>query len=569
VGFLLIRGTAVELVVMSCRVIGLKAAVPFLVAALQDADLTGARPTGRIVESPRNEPCRSLFLDAGFQAAYRDWLAHINKIIAPHQITRGGSVIVYQAENEYATNTDRAYMQDIQDQAHAAGINVPISHNACCDAASWTTDWSTGQGAVDLPGVDDYPQSFDCPNAATTWGPWGEGVTERTTQNAPVFAAEYQAGAIDGYNAGFGKCRDLTGVAYTRYFNKHNLIASGATAFSYYMGFGGTSWGWLPQPNDVYTSYDYGAPIAEDRSLTTKYDEFKRQSYFLRDATETLTKTDPVAGPVPSNPALATEARANPDTGTQFVLLRHADRTAQSDDSGTLAWNGHTVPVRVNGRDAKVLVGGYDLGGQRIVLSSSEVLTHTSVAVRDIAVLYGRDGEDGTTVLSYSSAPTVKVLAGSASATYASGELALSYEHHGLTRVQITGGGRAPLLLLLGTDAEAARFWQVDGVLVRGTSTSLVRSVSPVADKEIALRVDTDAATPLEVFTPARYLRVNGHRIQAVVAGGTLTAGLPGPSAAGFPALSDWRTQPGSAETAVGYDDGAWTQADHTTTTIP
>lgn len=80
------------------------------------------------------------------------------------------------------------------------------------------------------------------------------------------------------------------------------------------MGYGGTSWGWLPSPNDVYTSYDYGAAITENRQLTDKYNEFKRQNYFLR-AVSPLTKTDAAAPPASSNAALQTAARVNPDTG--------------------------------------------------------------------------------------------------------------------------------------------------------------------------------------------------------------------------------------------------------------
>ena len=115
-------------------------------------------------------PGRARSSDPGYTDAYREWLAHINPIIARNQITAGGSVILYNVENEYAVNTDPAYMEDLQNQALAAGITVPITHNACCDAASWSSTWATGPGAVELPGVDDYPQSFDCAHP-DIWGP--------------------------------------------------------------------------------------------------------------------------------------------------------------------------------------------------------------------------------------------------------------------------------------------------------------------------------------------------------------------------------------------------------------
>ncbi|MEU8803774.1 beta-galactosidase [Spirillospora sp. NPDC048819] len=158
-------------------------------------------------------PGRARSSDPNYTRAYREWLAHIDPIIARHQITRGGSVIAYNAENEYAANTDAAYMEDIQRQARAHGIDVPITHNQCCDA-SWTPTWASGQGAVQIPGVDDYPQSFEC-REPDIWGTWGEGITERLSPGSPVYAAEYQAGAIDVNRAGYDKCRELTGPEFT------------------------------------------------------------------------------------------------------------------------------------------------------------------------------------------------------------------------------------------------------------------------------------------------------------------------------------------------------------------
>jgi beta-galactosidase GanA len=519
-------------------------------------------------------PGRARSSAPGYTAAYQDWMSHIDPIIARHQVTRGGSVLLYQVENEYQVNTDAAYMQALQAKARTDGIDVPITTNDCCDAASWSSTWGSGPGAVQIPGVDDYPQSFDCGNAATTWGPWGEGVTERVRPDAPVFAAEYQAGAIDVNNAGFDACRELTGTQYMKFFYKSNAVLSGATGFSYYMVFGGTNWGWLGQPNDVYTSYDYGAAITESRQLTSKYDEFKRQGYFLRAVAQQLTKTDPATSPVSSNAALQTAQRTNPDSGTQFVLVRHTDRAATSDDSGTLDWSTpdgrYQVPVRVIGRDAKLFVAGYDMGGQRLVWSTSEIMTHATIDGRDVAVLYGTAGSTGSTVLRYAAKPSVTVLDGTVTSSYtpSTGDLRLDYTHSGLARVLISGGGRRPLLLLLGTDATAASFWRVDTnagpVLVRGTS--LVRAAS-VTGGAVNLRADTASAGPVEVFGPARRLSVNGSPVSVrATTSGTLLGSLPGPRPVTLPALTGWRAHAEAPEAAPGFDDSGWTVADKTTT---
>ncbi|GAA0459274.1 beta-galactosidase [Paractinoplanes deccanensis] len=509
-------------------------------------------------------PGRARSSAPGYTAAYRDWLGHINPIIARHQVTRGGPVLLYNVENEYAVNTDPAYMQDLQDTARAHGIDVPITTNLCCDAASWTSTWASGPGAVQIPGVDDYPQSFDCGNAATVWGPWGAGITERVRDDAPVFAAEYQAGAIDVNNAGYEACRELTGVAYTRYFQKSNLIAGGATAFSYYMGFGGTNWGWLAQPNDTYTSYDYGAAITEGRQLTAKYDEYKRQGYFLHAVAGSLTRTDPA--PAPTAAGLETLARANPDDGTQFVLVRNPGTAAVS---STLQWGRYALPVTLLGRDAKVLTGGY----RQFAASTSEILTHETIGGRDIAVLYGNEGTPGATVLRYPSRPRVTVLDGRVTSAFDAthGDLRLDYTHTGPARVLIEGGGHRPLLLMLGTAEAAASFWRADTsagpVLVRGTA--LLRSATATPGS-VALRADTAAAGPVEVFTAGRAVTVNGERVASrPTPSGSLLGHLPGPRPVALPALTGWRGHAEAPEAAPGFDDSRWTVAAKTTSLSP
>lgn len=520
-------------------------------------------------------PGRARTSEPGYTAAYRDWLGHINPILARHQITRGGAVILYNAENEYAVNSDAAYMDDIQHQALAAGITVPITTNDCCDAASWTSTWVDGPGAVELPGVDTYPQSFDCAHP-DLWGPWGDGITERLRDDTPVLSLEYQAGAIDSVNAGYDQCRLLTGPQYMKFFFKSNAIGSGATLFSYYMGFGGTNWGWLAQPNDVQTSYDYGAAITEARQLTTKFDEFKRQGSFVTSVAP-FTRTDPAEPCSSDNPALETLVRANPDTGTRFVLVRHADHAATTDAAATLdcaAPDGRIqVPVRVTGRDAKLLVAGYDLGGQRLVWSSSELMTHAAIDGRDVALIYGTQGSAGATVLRYASAPRVTVLDGAVTSAYdaAAGALQLGYTHTGIARVRVTGGGRPPLLMLIADDAGAASFWRLDTgagpVLVRGAA--LVRSAT-VEDGTVQLRADTAQPGEIEVFAPASRLVVNGDRVAVhATTSGSLAGALPGPLPVQLPALTEWRTRAEAPEAAPGFDDAAWTHADRTTTLSP
>jgi hypothetical protein len=127
--------------------------------------------------------------------------------------------------------------------------------------------------------------------------------------------------------------------------------------------FGGTNWGNLGYPRG-YTSYDYGATIAEDRTITRKkYGEAKPLGYFFssvpayreavpRRATTALTATaDLTVTPLSAN-----------ETG--FWVLRHTDysQRKKSEYEITLPTRrgNITIPqlvekLTLNGRDSKII----------------------------------------------------------------------------------------------------------------------------------------------------------------------------------------------------------------------
>lgn len=113
--------------------------------------------------------------------------------------------------------------------------------------------------------------------------------------------------------------------------------------------YSGTSWGAIPF-HGVYTSYDYGASvslgqfptdglqsyarvqIAENRELTTKFDEIKRQGMFIRSSPE-FYKTDWIADSstgltATTNTASFITLLKNPDTGAAFYVARQTDSTS-------------------------------------------------------------------------------------------------------------------------------------------------------------------------------------------------------------------------------------------------
>jgi beta-galactosidase len=151
------------------------------------------------------------------------------------------------------------------------------------------------------------------------------------------------------------------------------------------------------------------------------------------------------------------------------------------------------------------------------------------------------------------------------------GDLRLNYTHQGLARVLVTPRDGVPLLLLLATDQEAARFWRQDTaagpVLVRGPE--LVRTAA-VHGPVLTLTGDTSAVTDLEVFAPpsVRVITWNGVPVRTARQD-TLTGRLAGPRPVTLPALTGWKVRRESPEAQPGFDDRGWTVADKTTTNNP
>ena len=530
---------------------------------------------------PTNADLRTA--DPNYLTPALGWFSAVNAILSKYQIDTGGPIILYQIENEYSSGDADgiSYFEALEAQARSDGITVPFFNNNI--GANGLFRPGT-PGGVDIYEVDSYPQGFN----ATDPQNWSQVpdffyLRQDGAELNPEAIAETQGGSFDPWGgASFANCYELTDPNFNRIFYKNN-IAGGVTMQSFYMLFGGTSWGWLPS-EDLYTSYDYGAAISEGRQLTGKYDEDKKIGYFVNSVAPLL-KTDTVPDLSSSNTNLRVRSLVNPSTLTQFLTVIQTDSTSttfqqvtfplflQNASYGSIPQQGALV---LNGRDCKLLVAGYAMDRQTLQYSTSEIMSHGRVGADDVALFYGRNGEDGETVLRISGTPTVDVLAGTVASTFdpTTGDLRLNYVHDGLAAVRITGG-RAPLLLALADDAAAATFWRFDvagePVFVRGPS--LVRTVA-LAGNTVALTGDTDAASPLELITKAAQsspaVTWNGSPVSvSTTSYGTLLGTLAGPAPYTPPAITGWRMIADVPEAAVDFDDANWIVAANTTTNNP
>ncbi|WP_371651642.1 beta-galactosidase [Streptomyces mirabilis] len=526
-----------------------------------------------------------------------EWLTAVNRIAVRHLYTHGGGTIVlYQLENEYANNVTsprgRDYMAHLYAKVRADGIDVPLFHNDKGRNGYWApgTFDTGGESGRYLYGFDGYPSPLAPP---PDWGYYGVGGTKggsTASPETPGLLAEFGGGWFDPWGGvefdgkGYAESARTRDAAYERRFYLTNL-ANGIKVHNVYMTFGGTSWGWLPAPV-VYTSYDYGAALDEARRPTPKLVPMHQLGQLLHSVPD-LAKLDRAADiQVGAKGRASGEAAGitayhlvNPDTKAHFHILRN-DRADDVLATVPLAGVDVPLPVPVPALDARLLATGLPLGRRTLRYSSAQPMLWLTAGRQDIAVFTGRKGEATRTAVECASKPTVTVLEGKADHAYTSGALRVDAELGGLTRVLVEGGGTdAPFLLLLADDETSVRLWRHDTpsgpVLAYGPA--LLRTAA-LRDTTVHLTGDTVEAAGLEVWGPRGMSEVvwNQGRLKArATTSGSLRAErrLPGVAAVHLPALDNWRFHTENPESDAGFDDSAWKVADRTssysTTPVP
>ncbi|KAF8074062.1 glycoside hydrolase family 35 protein [Lyophyllum atratum] len=555
--------------------------------------------------------------DADWKAAWQAYIQGIINVTAPNQITAGGPVIAIQVDNEYTQNpiSHAEYFAELEAayKDDKSGIVVPLTYNDPGQGRNFIN----GTGAVDLYGLDSYPQGFDCSNP-TVWRPV---TTNYQSYHAAVnpsqawYIPEFQGGSFDAWGPtapGYAPCRVLTGPDFQSVFNLQ-LWASNAKLINYYMLYGGTSWGAIPF-HGVYTSYDYGASIAESRELTTKFDELKRQGLFLRSSPE-FYKTDWVADSstglaVSSSSAAFVTLLRNPDSKAAFYVVRQTNSTSTANITFTLnvttSAGNLQVPmvssnIALSGRQSKVVVTDYAFGeSSRALYSTAQVFYAGTIDGRDILFLHGASTQEHEVTLALTGTPN-KVQQSSL-VTFSHGKASLASS---TTIVSFQAGIEGLVtvwdsdtqLVLFADSVTAATFWApviagkasdpLRNFWGLGTNTSvlvggpyLVRSAS-ITGTTLALHGDLKTDVRLTVIAPrsVRSITWNGERVSSDVAASSSVTSIGGfvaqlqtsKSLGGIsvPKLGGWKFKDSLPEIGGEFDDSDWVVANKTSTNIP
>lgn len=355
--------------------------------------------------------------DTGFLDATDLYMQEVGSIIAKAQITNGGPVILFQPENEYTypanniTFPNDEYFQYVIDQIRNASIIVPLINNDAGPLGIFSPDNDSYTTHVDIYGHDGYPLGFNCEQPynwtdnrlPTTW----RALHEQQSPSTPYSIVEFQGGSFDPWGGyGFENCAALTNEQFERIFYKNNWSFRLGLQ-NLYMTYGGTNWGNLGHPLG-YSSYDYGSPVKEDRSVTrAKYSETKLGANFLKVTPSYLTATalNYTNGSYASTSDIAVTPLIGNGSDTDLYIVRHAAYNSNASTSYTLTVSSSmgniTIPqlsqladhLTMNGRDSKVHVVDYSLNDTNLLYSSGEIFTWQKYDSGTILVLYGGENE--------------------------------------------------------------------------------------------------------------------------------------------------------------------------------
>ncbi|RYP72146.1 hypothetical protein DL771_004380 [Monosporascus sp. 5C6A] len=508
--------------------------------------------------------------------ATENYVAHIGKIIADAQITNDGPVIAFQPENEYRFGTDWVewpdvkYIDYVNEQFRRAGIVVPFVNNEAAIIGLFTPE---KPGGPDIYGHDNYPIGWDYVNPGN-WTPgsmptdW-RGLHLEQSPNTPYSIIEYQGGALDYWGGvGLEGCAARTNHEFERLLYK-TVFSFGVTVLNIYMVTRALG------PVADYTSYDYRAAIRENRIIDReKYTEAKLIATFITpspaylDATPgALTNTS-----YANTPELSTTPVFGKNN-TTFYVTRHNSYESLAETPYTLtvptSAGNVTIPqlggsLTLNGRDAKIHVTDYDVGGINLTYSSADIYTHGRTGSKRVLLLYGGEGETHELAFSVKlGRPTVQ-----------GGLAKVKIEMRGSAAVVQWEVTREKRVLHYGTPAPVGNYTSGAKERVIAKAGYLLRTAAR-SGTSLHLTGDLNATAELEIvggLPGSNNVYFNGKKVRGVKsANGRLSAALPySPPTIDLPNLADldWRYLDSLPEIYPTYDDAAWTDTPYTTNTM-
>lgn len=258
---------------------------------------------------------------------------------------------------------------------------------------------------------------------------------------------------------------------------------------------------------------------------------------------------------------------------TNFFVVRHAAYNSLESTPYTItvptSKGDLTLPqlngtLTLNGRDSKVHVTDYNLGGENLLYSTAEIFTWQKYADKTVLVVYG--GPNEAHELAFSSGKNATLIEGSGVTITAKDGATIIHWSVTPTR-KIAKVGESLYVYILDRNS-AYNYWTHDDIVLQ--AGYLIRNAS-VDGTTLSVVGDLNATATLEVIGGApsglTKLTFNGEELgfdQSSTTGAVSAALTYTPPTINLPDLNtlSWKSLDTLPEIAADYDDSAWPAAD-------
>ncbi len=259
------------------------------------------------------------------------------------------------ADDDGELGQRNTYMRELYSLSRRLGVCVPIFHNDVSALSGRQLD-------VDLLAIDRYPITSFTSDWRARPATFDDFALDEAALDAhgrgenPVFYPELQGGWYDGWGGlGYPALRERLGADAIDATTKAALAARG-TLWNYYVFTGGTTFGYQASP-DVYSSYDYGAPIGETGATDARYHAVRALNGFIAEHEADLAETDLDAD---ARPLCSQHFCTRVGVAKRYVFLRNPTRArvelrlAEPERAWLAPWE---TQIRVYDKATAALVG--------------------------------------------------------------------------------------------------------------------------------------------------------------------------------------------------------------------
>lgn len=285
-------------------------------------------------------------------------------IIDEFQLTKSGTVIMVQIENEFQAygKPDKKYMEYLRDDMKERGIEVPLvtCYGAVEGAVEFRNFWSGAKHAAEI-------------------------LDERFADQ-PKGVMEFWIGWFEQWGGNKANQKTPEQLEYECY----QLLSNGFTAINYYMYFGGTNfdhWGGRTVGEQTFstTSYDYDVAIDEYLQPTRKYEVLKRFHSFTKWLEPVFTDAEQ-EGTNLKLPSYLKSQRIVSPYGEVLFIENHRQERVQSQ----VLLEGEMIPFTIEANAILPIVRHVNVGNQFTI----QTLTgQTTGFESNQAVIYHEEGQ--------------------------------------------------------------------------------------------------------------------------------------------------------------------------------